>query len=85
VIEACALQPDINSLPSGDTTEIGEKVKQNSSLYFWMKCGLKAPDSLSKDNLFTLESFIFLSLNSLMVLMEIENAVFFKNRICSFL
>jgi len=77
VIEACALQPDINSLPSGDTTEIGEKVKQNSSLYFLMKCGLKAPDSLSKDNLLTMESFILLSLNSLMV--------FFRNRKCSFL
>ncbi len=26
VIEACALLPDLNSLPAGDETEIGEKV-----------------------------------------------------------
>ena len=26
VIEACALQPDIDSLPAGDSSEIGEKV-----------------------------------------------------------
>lgn len=27
VIEACALKPDIDMLPAGDLTEIGEKVK----------------------------------------------------------
>lgn len=26
VIDACALQPDLDILPGGDTTEIGEKV-----------------------------------------------------------
>ena len=26
MIHACALQPDINILPAGDLTEIGEKV-----------------------------------------------------------
>lgn len=26
VIEACALQPDLEMLPSGDATEIGENV-----------------------------------------------------------
>ena len=26
VIESCALQPDIDMLPAGDATEIGEKV-----------------------------------------------------------
>ena len=26
MIEACALQPDIDMLPAGDQTEIGEKV-----------------------------------------------------------
>lgn len=26
VIEACALQPDLDMLPAGDMTEIGEKV-----------------------------------------------------------
>ena len=26
MIEACALQPDIDSLPAGDSSEIGEKV-----------------------------------------------------------
>lgn len=27
VLEACALLPDLNILPAGDATEIGEKVK----------------------------------------------------------
>ena len=27
VVEACALKPDIEILPAGDDTEIGEKVK----------------------------------------------------------
>lgn len=31
VIEACALQSDIDSLPAGDATEIGEKVGQRIS------------------------------------------------------
>lgn len=30
VIEACALLPDIEILPSGDKTEIGEKVFQST-------------------------------------------------------
>lgn len=30
VIEACALQSDIDSLPAGDATEIGEKVGQRT-------------------------------------------------------
>jgi len=28
VIEACALKPDLEILPAGDKTEIGEKVKK---------------------------------------------------------
>jgi len=27
VIDACALRPDLDVLPAGDSTEIGEKVK----------------------------------------------------------
>ena len=27
ILEACALKPDLNILPGGDLTEIGEKVK----------------------------------------------------------
>ena len=29
VISACALDPDIEVLPAGDSTEIGEKVRRN--------------------------------------------------------
>lgn len=34
VVKACALQPDLDMLPGGDMTEIGEKV----SLYFYVLC-----------------------------------------------
>lgn len=30
VLEACALLPDLDILPAGDATEIGEKVNKNS-------------------------------------------------------
>ena len=30
VVEACALQPDLEILPAGDETEIGEKVSTDS-------------------------------------------------------
>lgn len=32
VVAACALQPDLDMLPAGDLTEIGEKVKNHSKL-----------------------------------------------------
>lgn len=32
VVEACALQPDLEILPAGDETEIGEKVSIHSGL-----------------------------------------------------
>ena len=34
VIEACALQQDLDMLPAGDQTEIGEKVKSTIILAF---------------------------------------------------
>ena len=33
VISACALDPDIEVLPAGDMTEIGEKVRKNCFLF----------------------------------------------------
>lgn len=33
VVEACALQPDLEILPAGDETEIGEKVSTHDSVY----------------------------------------------------
>lgn len=33
VLTACALDPDIDVLPAGDLTEIGEKVRTVSNLY----------------------------------------------------
>lgn len=32
VVTACALQPDLEMLPAGDLTEIGEKVNNHSKL-----------------------------------------------------
>ena len=34
VIDSCALQPDLDMLPAGDQTEIGEKVKYTPSVFF---------------------------------------------------
>lgn len=34
VLEACALTPDLEVLPGGDMTEIGEKVQKRSTLIF---------------------------------------------------
>lgn len=33
VVDACALQPDLEILPAGDETEIGEKVSAHKSVY----------------------------------------------------
>jgi ATP-binding cassette subfamily C (CFTR/MRP) protein 1 len=37
VIEACALKPDLDMLPAGDQTEIGEKVVNIMYLTFTLK------------------------------------------------
>lgn len=34
VVEACALQPDLEILPAGDDTEIGEKVSTGDNAVF---------------------------------------------------
>lgn len=34
VIDTCALGPDLDILPAGDRTEIGEKVKNQEPRYF---------------------------------------------------
>lgn len=36
VLDACALRPDLDLLPGGDQTEIGEKVKYVAGVY-WKK------------------------------------------------
>jgi ABC-type transport system involved in cytochrome bd biosynthesis fused ATPase/permease subunit len=41
VIYACALQPDLDILPAGDMTEIGENVC-NSRSFDWLAFDLKA-------------------------------------------
>lgn len=33
ILDACALRPDLQILPAGDATEIGEKVSLSSSIY----------------------------------------------------
>lgn len=33
VLEACALTPDLQVLPGGDMTEIGEKVREQEELF----------------------------------------------------
>lgn len=35
VIEACSLQPDIDILPQGDQTEIGERVGNAAKMIFF--------------------------------------------------
>lgn len=42
VIEACSLQPDIDILPQGDQTEIGERVSTTDIItnVFKLLCGL---------------------------------------------
>ena len=37
MIESCALQPDIDMLPAGDMTEIGEKVCFTCSQHTFMR------------------------------------------------
>lgn len=34
VLEACALTPDLEVLPGGDMTEIGEKVQKRDTFFF---------------------------------------------------
>lgn len=42
VVEACALQPDLEILPAGDETEIGEKVSAHGHIVHlsseWNEC-----------------------------------------------
>lgn len=38
VVEACALQPDLEILPAGEETEIGEKVSAKSLFGDWAEC-----------------------------------------------
>ncbi len=45
VVEACALQPDLEILPAGDETEIGEKVSTHGHTVCadsaeWYKCSV---------------------------------------------
>jgi len=40
VIDACSLQPDIDLLPFGDQTEIGERVRKDSSLCLGLRPAL---------------------------------------------
>lgn len=37
VMEACALLPDLEILPAGDSTEIGEKVQPSCTVYNFLK------------------------------------------------
>lgn len=34
ILDACALRPDLQILPAGDATEIGEKVSLTSFIYY---------------------------------------------------